>query len=705
MGRSKASCAGIWVSHWRLFLAGAVIALPVWSANVRAAESSAAALKQGESLLEDGEREKAIDAFSEAIRLDPKNARAYYWRASVYQRNGDAKGAEADLTRTAQIDPKGLRDYFNRGWAYGRSRQLVKAIANLTQLVNDYPTSAPSYRWARANCYEFQGEFDKAISGYGELLNSATKSATKKGFLFSNRGNAYLYKGHVDKAIQDQTEAMRLAPENATVSANRAWAYAEKGDFDRAVADANRALQLDANFAEAFAVGGYAYERNKLPEKARVDYATAARLEASNTHENEIRMLIWWAAGPEIGMTMNLPVYHSLEDAGFREYLGLTPQQEKKLGAVAARWMAEQRKRAEETAKLPQAEQEAKGREAIDWAVYQKTVAPLRKQVKEILTEQQLASLKKLLTAQFVCQRLILDSSPGAGGDRTEPLERLRKEFRSKIEAEAQDQSKELLVHLTASQRDRLHKECDRRLTNSGAAGFVGIVSASLVVSTGTLSVGSGTQLSGTNSVSGGTSSAGSAPNVSGGSVKVTNGTKLPEGFSKPLSLPAYYPLLDASVRNRLGMSAERQKQLMTIAQAYAAEMERPGGPGATPQEVNAFVLKRVNEVRGQIEGLLTPEQITALKECNFSDSVSQLVADPYIQDEIGLSNMQARAIEEARKAARQREFRFILETSEKVLAALTPEQRKARLAAFGDWAVDAGIAPFVQLLRFANPK
>ena len=45
----------------------------------------------GEAFLENGERDKAIDAFTEAIRLDPKQARIYYLRASVYQRIGDAK--------------------------------------------------------------------------------------------------------------------------------------------------------------------------------------------------------------------------------------------------------------------------------------------------------------------------------------------------------------------------------------------------------------------------------------------------------------------------------------------------------------------------------------------------------------------------------------------------------------------------------------
>ena len=90
----------------------------------------------GDAYLENGERDKAIDAFTEAIRLRPNDARIYYLRASVYQRNGDAKKAETDLMLAVQLDPKGLWDYLGRGWAYGRIRDLNKAIANLTKAID-----------------------------------------------------------------------------------------------------------------------------------------------------------------------------------------------------------------------------------------------------------------------------------------------------------------------------------------------------------------------------------------------------------------------------------------------------------------------------------------------------------------------------------------------------------------------------------------
>ena len=48
--------------------------------NCLAEPAPADPFKQGEAFLENGQRDKAIDAFSEAIRLKPKDARGYYLR-------------------------------------------------------------------------------------------------------------------------------------------------------------------------------------------------------------------------------------------------------------------------------------------------------------------------------------------------------------------------------------------------------------------------------------------------------------------------------------------------------------------------------------------------------------------------------------------------------------------------------------------------
>ena len=75
-------------------------------------------------------------------------------------------------------------------------------------------------------------------------------------------------------------------------------------------------------------------------------------------------------------------------------------------------------------------------------------------------------------------------------------------------------------------------------------------------------------------------------------------------------ALPIYEDLGEGSVRKTLGMTMDQRKQLQKIADAYRSKMEGPAntakkGPSATA-------------VRQQIESLLTPQQLTMLKEIVF---------------------------------------------------------------------------------------
>ena len=52
--------------------------------------------EQGERAYEKSDFDLAISCFTEAIRLDPKNAVAYYFRSESYKWKGEKSKAEAD---------------------------------------------------------------------------------------------------------------------------------------------------------------------------------------------------------------------------------------------------------------------------------------------------------------------------------------------------------------------------------------------------------------------------------------------------------------------------------------------------------------------------------------------------------------------------------------------------------------------------------
>ena len=65
-----------------------------------------------------GDNDKAIADFTEAIQLDPKNAKAYIDRGSAYINKGDNDKAIADCNEAIRLDPKNADAYISRGVAY-----------------------------------------------------------------------------------------------------------------------------------------------------------------------------------------------------------------------------------------------------------------------------------------------------------------------------------------------------------------------------------------------------------------------------------------------------------------------------------------------------------------------------------------------------------------------------------------------------------
>ena len=61
-------------------------------------------VRRGNKDLASAALDAAIDAYTEALRLDPKHATAYLLRARAYEEKGDEAKAEADLARAKALE-------------------------------------------------------------------------------------------------------------------------------------------------------------------------------------------------------------------------------------------------------------------------------------------------------------------------------------------------------------------------------------------------------------------------------------------------------------------------------------------------------------------------------------------------------------------------------------------------------------------------
>ena len=86
-------------------------------------EVLAGLLENADSLLSKGKYNEAIAAYSEAIRVDPKQSHAYHGRGVAYGGVRKHDEAIADCTEAIRLDPTCARAYEVRGLAHLSERQ------------------------------------------------------------------------------------------------------------------------------------------------------------------------------------------------------------------------------------------------------------------------------------------------------------------------------------------------------------------------------------------------------------------------------------------------------------------------------------------------------------------------------------------------------------------------------------------------------
>ena len=154
----------------------------------------------------DDDYDGQISDYSEAIRLKPDYAEAYYNRGNAYRDKGDNDHAIADYNEAIRLKPDYTDAYNNRGVTYHNN-----------------------------------GDYDRAIDDYNEAIRLKPDYANA----YSNRGNAYWEKKNTDRAIADYNEAIRLKPDHANAYRNRGIAYEEgKKDYQQANRDYKRYIDL-----------------------------------------------------------------------------------------------------------------------------------------------------------------------------------------------------------------------------------------------------------------------------------------------------------------------------------------------------------------------------------------------------------------------------------------------------------------------------
>ncbi|OSO89634.1 hypothetical protein B7O87_10735 [Cylindrospermopsis raciborskii CENA303] len=200
-------------------------------------------INRGFARRELGDYKEAIDDYTQAIRVSPEFASAYYERANVRRELRDYKGAVDDYTQAIRISPEFALAYYERANVHRELRDYKKAVDDYTQAIRISPEFALAY-YERANVHRELRDYKGAIDDYTQVIKIDPESVPS---VYYERANVRRQLGDYKGAIDDYTQVIRISPEFASAYYERANVRRELGDHQGAGADFQKASDLQVS--------------------------------------------------------------------------------------------------------------------------------------------------------------------------------------------------------------------------------------------------------------------------------------------------------------------------------------------------------------------------------------------------------------------------------------------------------------------------
>ncbi len=130
--------------------------------------------------------EESIEAFTQAIEMDPELKLAVMSRGSAYFKLDRLDEARSDFDRVVEIDPTNARAYHLRGLVNDKSGDHQSALADFSKAIDIDPGYGAAY-YSRANLHAKLGSADLAAEDI-QMATHLTEVNIEK---FANENNVW----------------------------------------------------------------------------------------------------------------------------------------------------------------------------------------------------------------------------------------------------------------------------------------------------------------------------------------------------------------------------------------------------------------------------------------------------------------------------------------------------------------------------------
>jgi len=213
---------------------------------------------------------KAIDVYTDIIKILPKWDIPYYMRGCIHSELGHFNEAIKDFNNAIKLNHRYLMAYVNKGYTYNYIGIHKKALNALNKAIEISPYNIDAYN-NRGIAFCGLKKYERGILDF----DNVTKIVPNFFLAYVNKGKAYFCLGKYNKAIAELNKAINLSSSLAEAYCSRGIAYRYLGEYKKAIDDFKKAIRLRPYYAYAYLQLGITYERlcqwdeaNKNVEKA-----------------------------------------------------------------------------------------------------------------------------------------------------------------------------------------------------------------------------------------------------------------------------------------------------------------------------------------------------------------------------------------------------------------------------------------------------
>ena len=208
---------------------------------------------------------RAIRAAEQWLASEPESAPAYYVKGKAHAEIGEKDRAIEAFSRAIKLDPKMDIAYRDRGWLFYMKNRYREAERDFSALIAITPTAAAYTSRAYANA---------KLGNTKAVIADATRSIQldpKDMAAYQLRANAYLKVGPYEDSAADWRKAIALAPKAVGLREGLAMTLTKSSEHEMVVEEVTKAFNSGVSSAELYRLRADAFYKLEEYQKCADD--------------------------------------------------------------------------------------------------------------------------------------------------------------------------------------------------------------------------------------------------------------------------------------------------------------------------------------------------------------------------------------------------------------------------------------------------